>query len=164
MLKVDVISSMTLTSGIGPVQTIKRIISSKEYFYERGYDLNVFTTDKINPTIEQNFKSKKTVLLSLAKSIAKYLSRHTKFYAKNRIATLNNGSKRILDYYDTLNRIPDIIVFHGWQDCYEYLTNHRRNNVKICLFIHSDGSPDGNKMILSYYPKLRGTYVEKENG
>jgi len=162
MLKVDVISSMTLTSGIGPVQTIKRIISSKEYFYERGYDLNVFTTDKINPTIEQNFKSKKTVLLSLAKSIAKYLSRHTKFYAKNRIATLNNGSKRILDYYDTLNRIPDIIVFHGWQDCYEYLTNHRRNNVKICLFIHSDGSPDGNKMILSYYPKLRGTYVEKE--
>lgn len=162
MLKVDVISSMTLTSGIGPVQTIKRIINSKEYFYERGYDLNVFTTDKISPTLEQNFKSKKTVLLSLAKSIAKHLSRHTKFYAKNRIATLNNGSKRVLDYYDTLNRIPDVVVFHGWQDCYEYLINHRRNNVKICLFIHSDGSPDGNKMILSYYPKLRGTDIEKE--
>ena len=59
MLKVDVISSMTLTSGIGPVQTIKRIISSKEFFYERGYDLNVFTTDKINPTLEQSVKSKK---------------------------------------------------------------------------------------------------------
>lgn len=162
MLKVDVISSMSLTSGIGPVQTIKRIINSKEFFYERGYDLDVFTADKINLTFEQNIKSKETFLLSLAKSIAKYLSRHTKFYANNRIATLNKASKRILDYYDTLNRSPDIIVFHGWQDCYEYLMNHRTNNAKICLFIHSDGSPDGNKMILSYYPKLRGTDIEKK--
>ncbi|WP_072524747.1 glycosyltransferase family 4 protein [Clostridium sp. Marseille-P3244] len=162
MLKVDVISSMSLTSGIGPVQTIKRIINSKDFFNERGYDLGVFTADKLNATLEQSFKSKNTVLLRLAKKAAKYFSRHTKFYAKNRINNLNNGSKRILDYYDTLDRTPDIIVFHGWQDCYEYLMNHRKDGVKICLFIHSDGSPDGNKMILSYYPKLKGTDVEKE--
>ena len=79
-----------------------------------------------------------------------------------RIEKIESGCKRILDYYDTLGRTPDIIVFHGWQSCYEYLMNHRREGIKICLFIHSDGSPEGNKMILSYYPKLRGTDVEKK--
>lgn len=162
MVQVDVISSMFLTSGIGPVQTIKRIINSKEFFKERGYDLNVFTADKLDATLEQSFKSKDTILLHFAKGIAKFLSKHTKFYAKNRISNLNSGSKRILDYYDTLDRAPDVIVFHGWQDCYEYLMHHKKANTRICLFIHSDGSPEGNKMILSYYPKLKGSDVEKE--
>lgn len=162
MIKVDVIAALSLKSAIGPAQTIKRIINSKDFFEAEGYDVNVFTQDKLGATMEQSFKARDSFLLRIVLKLAKYLSLHTKFYAKNRIAKLNNGSKRMLNYYDTLNRQPDVLVFHGWQDCYEYLINHKKDGVKICLFIHSDGSPEGNKMILSYYPKLRGTDVEKE--
>ena len=54
------------------------------------------------------------------------------------------------------------MVFDGWQDYYEYLMHHEKEDTKICLFIHSDGSPEGNKMILSYYPRLKGTDIEWE--
>ena len=43
---------MPLTSRIGPVQNIKRIINSKAFFEERGYEVNVFSADNIEKTIE----------------------------------------------------------------------------------------------------------------
>lgn len=162
MKKVDVVASMSLKAGMGPVQTVKRIINSRDFFIEKGYDINVFSLDCVSSTIEENFKSKPSFLLKMVKSITRFLSTRTKFYAVNRINVLNKSSKRILSYYFSLERTPDVLVFHGWQDCYEYLQNYRLSNVKVCLFIHSDGSPEGNKMILSYYPKLRGTDVEVE--
>lgn len=162
MVNVDVVTSMSLKTGIGPVQTLKRVINSHEIFAERGYDVNVFSLDCVSSTSEEQFKSKPSLLLSLAKKMARFLSQHTKFYAVNRINVLNQSCQRILAFYSSLNRKADVLVFHGWQDCYEYLKNYRQESVKVCLFIHSDGSPEGNKMILSYYPKLRGTEVEAE--
>lgn len=162
MNKVDIIVSVSLKSSIGPVQTLKRVIGSKADYADNGFDINLFTLDKLPQTAEETFKSKESWILTISRKIARLLSQHTKFYAKNRIKNLYNSSRRMLCYYDSLNRNPDIIVFHSWQDCYEYLTNYSKENVKVCLFIHSDGSPEGNKMILSYYPKLKGTDIETE--
>lgn len=162
MIQVDVVTSMSLNSAVGPVQTIKRIINSRDFFCEQGYEVNVFTQDRLGATLEQSFKSRNSFMLRIARRVAKFLSIHTRFYAKNRVKVLSSECRRIIDYYDTLHRVPSVIVFHDWQDCYEYLMHHKKDGVKVCLFIHSDGSPEGNKMILSYYPKLRGTNVEKE--
>lgn len=162
MKKVDIVVSLSLNSSIGPVQTLKRVIGSKAIYAANGFDIDLFTLDALPQTAEETFKSKESWMLAMCRKLAEVLSKHTMFYAKNRINNLYKNSCRILSYYNGLNRTPDVIVFHNWQDCYEYLTNYRKDNVKVCLFIHSDGTPDGNKMILSYYPKLIGSDVEKE--
>lgn len=162
MKKIDIVVSLSLKSSIGPVQTLKRVIGSKAFYADNGFDINLFTLDELPQTAEETFKSKDSWILTMCRKLASFLSQHTMFYAKNRINSLYNSSRRMLGYYNDLNRVSDVIVFHSWQDCYEYLTNFRKDNVKVCLFIHSDGSPDGNKMILSYYPKLKGSDVEKE--
>ena len=58
MKKVDIVTSMSLKAGMGPVQTVKRIINSRDFFIEKGYDINVFSLDCVSSTIEENFKSK----------------------------------------------------------------------------------------------------------
>lgn len=162
MRTIDVVTSISLKTSVGPVQTIKRLIKSSEILAERGYELNVFTIDSISSTIAENIKSKPLPFKGLAKCISRFLSRQTKFYPIKRISALNKSTERIISYYLSLNRAPDVLVFHSWRDCYEYLIENQKSSIKICLFIHSDGSPEGNKMILSYYPKLRGTEVEAE--
>lgn len=162
MKNVDVIMSASLGSSIGPVQTIKRIKNSESWFAERGYSISVFTNDAFASTKEDEFKKKHkdSFLLNIAVRVAKYLSLHTKWYPRNRIKIIENLSKRVLDYYDSLHRHPDIIVFHSMNDCYEYLQHHRINGVKTICFHHTDGSEEGNKMLLVYFPKLKGTVEE----
>lgn len=162
MKTVDIIMSDSLGSAIGPVQTIKRIVNSHDFFYEHGYELSVFTSDAYSPTSEDKFKAKDTVLLRLSRFVARQLSLHTVFYAKNRINTIREKSRRVLRYYESLNRKPDILVFHSVMDCNEYLNGFKIEGTKVVCFHHTDGTEEGNKMILVYFPKLRGTSVEKE--
>lgn len=164
MKTVDVIMSASLCSSIGPVQTIKRVKNSTSWFAERGYSINVFTNDAFASNKEDEFKKKYKgrLILSLAVQVAKYLSLHTKWYPRNRLKKINELSKRVLDYYDSLHRHPDIIVFHSMIDCREYLMYHRIEGVKTICFHHTDGSEEGNKMLLVYFPKLRGTITEKK--
>lgn len=164
MKNVDIIMSASLNSSIGPVQTIKRVKNSMSWFEERGYSLNVFTNDAIAATKEEDFKKnfKGSFILNIVVQFAKFLSLHTKWYPRNRIKTIEALSKKVLDYYDSLHRHPDIIVFHSMNDCREYLKHHRIKGVKTICFHHTDGSEEGNKMLLVYFPKLRGTKTEKK--
>lgn len=162
MKKIDIITSDSLNSSIGPVQTIKRIRNSQDFFKSRGYEINVFSADAHAPSVEDNFKAKDGLALRLARLVARYLSLHTKFYPKNRLKMMHDKAKHVLDYYASLNRHPDIIVFHNTLDCYEYLKGYRMNSVKVACFHHTDGSDEGNKMVLVYFPKLRGTEVERQ--
>lgn len=162
MIKVDIVSSMSLKTSIGPVQTLKRVKGSIDFFKERGYELNMFTLDALTPTAEAKFKSRESKLLDFARRVAHYLQRHTKFYARNRIMLTYKESKRMLEYYAGLQRQPDIIVFHGWQDCYHYLKYFRKDKSKVCLFIHSDGTHDGNNMQIASFVQLKGSNLERE--
>ena len=162
MKTVDIIMSESLNSAIGPVQTIKRIINSHAFFYEHGYELSVFTSDAYSPSTEDKFKAKDGVLLRLSRFVARQLSLHTVFYAKNRINTIREKSRRVLRYYVSLKRKPDILVFHSVMDCNEYLHDFKIEGAKVVCFHHTDGTEEGNKMILVYFPKLRGTDVERE--
>lgn len=103
MNKVDIIVSVSLKSSIGPVQTLKRVIGSKADYADNGFDINLFTLDKLPQTAEETFKSKESWILTISRKIARLLSQHTKFYAKNRIKNLYNSSRRMLCYYDSLN-------------------------------------------------------------
>lgn len=162
MIQVDIVTSMSLKASIGPVQTLKRVKGSIDFFSDKGYELNMFTLDALAPTAEAKFKSKETALLRFARKIAHYLQKHTKFYARNRIMVYYKESKRMIDYYASLERQPDVIVFHGWVDCYHYLKYHRNEKSKVCLFIHSDGTHDGNNMQLASFVQLKNTDLERE--
>ena len=162
MVKVDIVTSMSLNTSIGPVQTLKRVKGSIDFFRDKGYEISMYTLDALPPTAEAKFKSKETKLLRFVKKIAHYLQKHTKFYARNRIMRIYKESKRMLDYYAGLQRQPDIIVFHGWQDCYHYLKYYRIDKSKVCLFIHSDGTHDGNNMQIASFVQLKNSELERE--
>ena len=158
---VDIVTSDSLNSSIGPVQTIKRIRGSRDYFLDNGYDINVFSNDKDDLPTGLQLKSKESFILRVSRLVARQLSLHTKFYPKFRIKLLMERSRRVVDYYISQNRHPDILVFHSTMDCYIYLKNYRIEGVKVACFHHTDGTDEGNKMLLVYFPKLRGTDAEK---
>ena len=163
MKKVDIIIGSSLNNAIGPVQTIKRVNDSKAWFLEKGYDVTVFSIDDLSPFMEglvvnRLSENKRKII----RKIINFLSLHTKWYGRNRIRRSHEKARKMLDYYSSLKRTPDIVEFHDQVECYEYLKGYRIDGTKTILFIHADGSDDGNKMILSYYPKLRNTKDEKK--
>ena len=56
MKKVDVIMTASLKSIQGPVQTIKRIRNNHDFFYERGYDVSIFTLDDLRETKSEKIR------------------------------------------------------------------------------------------------------------
>ena len=160
MKKVDVIMSSYLNSGIGPVQTIKRIVKNYDYFKQNGYEITAFTLDNLPVPAYTEIKHKNTSLIKSLKKLAQKFARNSKTYARFRIDLMFKESHRILDYYKSLDRKPDMIVFHSLMDIHEYLLHYRISGVKLGLFTHSDGMMF--KMLLSYFPKLVGTDFEIE--
>lgn len=161
MKKVDIVLTESLNSIIGPVQTIKRIIRESEYFRENDYEIAVFTTDNIGATNIAKFKSQKNLCIVRLKEFARWCALHSKIYGKVRLDALFNETHRLLEYYNSLNRQPDIIVFHSIMDCYEYHKNFKKDNsAKTVLFTHSDGFIMA--MLISYFPKLIGTKYHKQ--
>lgn len=160
MKKVDIITSSSLSVGIGPVQTIKRIIKNHDYFQMQGYEVAVFSADNIGLSFIAEAKKKNNMFISKLKEIARFFALNSRIYSAIRIQLMFKSSHRILRYYEDLSRNPDIIVFHSLMDCYIYLKNYKITGTKVALFTHSDGLMFD--MLLSYFPKLRGTYVDKK--
>ena len=160
MKKVDVIMNESLKSIIGPSQTIKRIIKNKEFFYENGYEINVYTADDLSASAVGEIKKKQNKLVKKVLAITRWLALHSKLYGRIRLNIMFNSSKPLLEYYMSKNNHPDIMVFHSLFDCYDYLVHYQPNDSqeKICLFTHSDGFV--YNMLLSYFPRLKGTSVE----
>lgn len=65
----------------------------------------------------------------------------------------------IPELVDSLNKTPDILVFHSTTECYLYHKMKTNENSKVVLFFHSDGIP--NKMLYSYYPCIKNSIIAK---
>ena len=78
MKKVDVLFSAHLNSIIGPVQTLKRIISNYLFFYKNGFDLTLYTLD--NPRGTQVIASNQIV--SVAKRSQSYFVKKIKEFSR----------------------------------------------------------------------------------
>lgn len=160
MKKVDVIMTVSLDSIIGPVQTLKRIRKNHDYFLENGYDVEIFTSDNLAATTAAKIRGSESTLVKKMKEFSHWLSKKSWIYSWYRIRHLFISSYPLLQYYQSLKRKPDIIVFHSLMDCYIYLKHFRMEGVKVSCFTHSDGLLF--KMLLLYYPRLIGGCVDRK--
>ena len=164
MKKVDVLISDFFDSKIGPMQTIRRIKNSQDFFRERGYEINVFTREGVSSEEQETDMSSSFIYNYLKSrkwwpSIVRWLQRHTLWYAKKNQEHAMMRSRQLLYSYSELKRTPDIIVFHRFYDCYTYLKSCKNNKTKVVYFEHDDGSGD---MAFYSFPKAKGSRVEKE--
>lgn len=157
---VDVIHTGTLNSIIGPVQTLKRIIKNHDYFLENGYDVTVFSSDDMAATVAAQIRGSESAVVKKMKQFSHWLMKHSWLYSYYRVRHMFKSSYPILDYYKSLKRKPDILMFHSLFDCYIYLMHYRMKGVKVGCFTHSDGLLF--KMYLMSFPRLQGGRIEKK--
>lgn len=160
MKRVDAIFTGTLNSIIGPVQTLKRIRNNHDFFYENGYDVTVFTSDNIGETLAAKIRGSESGMVKRMKQVSRWLMKHSWIYSWYRVRHLFTSSHPLLKYYISLERKPDMLVFHSLMDYYIYLKHYKIEGVKTTCFTHSDGLLF--KMLLLSYPRLRNGVVEKK--
>lgn len=160
MVKVDILRAGWVSNPIGPSRTLNRINNNKDYFKGRGYEIELFTLDKIYRRDNLYFKKAsgtikykvKTIIKNISKRNAilcfKILERETFFYGK-----------QLIEYYLNLKREADIIVFHDIFSCYYYNLLVPKSNSKTVLFYHNSGAVFD--ALLYYYPSIRNSkYLE----
>lgn len=160
-MKVDVILNESLNSIIGPVQTLKRLKKSEAFLHEKGFDMSFYTSDVIKGNSKEsnnNTHSVRCVINKKLKSFARYLALHSFLYSIIRIQLLFKSSQPLIDYYDSLKRNPDILVFHSIFDCYQYLKKHNETDIKIVLFVHGESARFN--MLFKYFPKASNSIIE----
>lgn len=160
MKKVDVIMTVSLDSIIGPVQTLKRIRRNRDFFLENGYDIEIFTSDNLKQTTAEKVRRSNSFVVKKLKEFAHFLSKKSWIYSWYRVRHLFTSCHPLLKYYSSLERKPDMIVFHSLMDFYIYMKYYRIDGVKTACFTHCDGLLF--KMLLLYYPKLIGGCVERK--
>ncbi len=161
MKKVDVIRPGSLKQIIGPAGTLKRIIKNKSYFENRGYDINIFTHDSLSngksniiPELKVDIQSKRGIIRKIKKYIRANLYKSkllSLFFMKRK----DKAVYKLVDFYLSLNRDVEYVVFHSVNECYYFLKNNKNKNIKTVCFFHSDGIP--LKMEEIYFPKLKGS-------
>lgn len=162
MKEVDIIRPGSINSIIGPVGTLKRILKNQDYFNSRGYDVTVFSQESIqigpikNPPAAEYSESRiKAGLRHRIGSFLRMRAKTNRFIAQWYINRSRKEVERLVDYYISLNRHPDIVEFHSDLECYFYLKKRKDKSAKTVMFLHSDGIPF--KMELQYYPCLEGS-------
>lgn len=167
MKRVDFIHPGSINSITGPVANLKRVLIYRNYFKERGYDVSVFSDESYNlgPLAEVPVPATK---ISNKVSFRRYFSskirmaaRTFSFFSKIIINRSFKNTEKLVDYYLTLDRHPDVVEFESWITCFYYLKKRSDNNAKTVMFYHTDGIPF--EMELQYYPTLRGSnYIKKQ--
>lgn len=163
MKSIDVIRSGSLSSIIGPSGTMKRIIKNADYFKSRGYDINIYTHDSIienMPNVVPDAKNTSAKKRPLHKRILTKISKKARLKAKRNVFLANfylnksdRSQQRLINYYLSLNRKPDIVVLHSEAEAYWFLKLNKGSKPKVVTFLHSDGT---GSMTLSYFPCIKG--------
>lgn len=159
MKTVDVIINSHLNTGIGPVQTVKRIRKNKDFFKDNGYEVQVFSADDFSDTIAGVVRKHKTPFVKWIQRFLRYLRMHSTLYGLYRANLSLKSDNRMAVYYNSLNRNADVVVFHDVLTCYAYLKQFKKENQKVCCFTHSDGFVF--EQFIQGFPKIKGTYFEK---
>ena len=159
MKRVDVIINSHLNTGIGPVQTVKRIRKNSSFFKENGYEINVISADDFSDSIAGVVRKHKTPFVKWIQRFLRYLRMHSVLYGLFRANLSIKSDSRMATFYNSLNRDADVVVFHDILTCYAYLKNYKKGNQKICCFTHSDGFVF--EQFIQGFPKIKGTYFEK---
>lgn len=162
MINVDVVRPGSLTQIVGPVATLRRILSARDYFLENGLDITIYngarTFQKISDVHTHgtgNSKSRRHRLFD-------WMAHHAvNSYILSVILVeyKHQTVKRFVHQYLKKERNKDVVVLHSTVESYWYLKLRKNRDAKCAVFFHNDCIP--NELIFMMYPKLRGSWYEK---
>ena len=159
--KIDVVRSGALTQIIGPVATLRRILSNRQYFLENGLDITVYngictyrSIDEIKIKSTGTAKSRKHRLFEWLN----HLAYKSYLLSVALVEYKYQTEKRFIKQYLNQQRKPDIVVFHSIFESYWFLKLNEKKRIKSVVFFHNDCIP--NELLFMIYPKLRGRRYE----
>lgn len=169
MRQVDIIRPSSINAINGPIGTLKRILRNRDFFVSKGYDVTLFVNESVNQGPYKDIPLQQNQSGS-AKSLGQRLgiTYWLRSMARNKhwaaVLIHYKGMKaieRLVDYYLSFDREPDIVQFHSSAECFHYLKKRKVKKAKTVLFLHTDGIPF--KMELESLPALEGTaYYERQ--
>lgn len=178
MIKVDEVFPVDIRASVGPAGTMKRLFQNLDYFKGRGYEMAIFANHFTHSRGLKNYYElremtelpqqknyanvtgggkKKQLVSKIKKWIEDTKLGGYLFLKYNMLPERDNLVKTYIDR----GRRPDIMVFHGYAECYYYLTHKQKDdNAKVVCFFHSDGR-DLSQFHVSF-PKLEGSKLMKQ--
>lgn len=168
MKQVDIIISSGINHIGGPLGTLKRILSKKDYFESRGYKVSVFTFESvlrgpyedISMVPTAHMKSSKVTLRMKVSSFFRKKALKSKLLTDIIIWKKYKKTKELIKYYVVLNRKPDIVELHSHYDGSHYFMYRKDTAPKTAVFLHSNGIPYDQE--LSTFPLLPKTLYYKK--
>lgn len=143
--------------------TMKRILMNRDYFESRGYHVSIFTFESIElgafddisqvPQAQSSPK-KPTVRMKVTSYLRKYVMKN-KFLTVLSMRKNHKKTEKLIDYYLSLERTPDIVQLHSHYDGSYYCKTRKNTNPKFVVFLHSNGIPYDQE--LCTYPLLQKT-------
>lgn len=161
---VDVLKTGSINSPIGPTGTIRRLLINKDYLSNRGYELNVFTSEYFSNTKDNavdigNSNSLKSKFICSIKKLLKSRIPNSKILSILHIIRMILSAKKFVKKYQELNRDVEIIVFHDYFAFEQFEKVRRDKKQKTVLFFHNDGIKF--ELIYKTFPKLRNTLFSR---
>ena len=167
MKKVDILFSADINHIGGPMGTMKRILKNKEYFESRGYQVSIFEFGSIskgpledisqvplaNAVTSRN--SVGSILFSLKRKMVMNLKLLTDLALRKKYGKV----RKLVDYYLSLNRDPDIVQLHSHYDGAYYLSKRKNKKPKCVVFMHCNGIPYDQEQCT--YPLMWKTHYFK---
>ena len=156
---IHIIKSGSLSATIGPIGTIRRILSSRKTLNDNGYDIKLFANNgwftefPVIPNKNIKISSKRKFKLYLDNLAKKWY-----FLAVILIEYKWITHKFFVHKYFKTQLSCDVAVFHAELECYYYIKQKKKTkiNSKIVLFLHNDGIP--LQMYLIYYPCISNSW------
>lgn len=155
---VDVVRPGSMYQIIGPVATLKRILSNRSFFLEKGLDISIFNRGHFYQTLQQlsenNVASSKVEIKHRIKEYFDRKAKHSYLLSVVLVEYVFRTIKQVVDSYLSYKRNPDVVVLHAEPEAYWIIRHFKKKNIKTktVVFFHNDCIPF--KMYLLYYPKL----------
>lgn len=168
MRQVDIIRPSSINAINGPIGTLKRILNNQAFFNEHGYEVTLFANESlkqgpfVSVPVSPNSGAKKSKigLRNIISTWLRFRARTDLWAAKLIYNKSCKETERLIDYYLSLHRTPDIIQFHSDADCYLFLKKCQGPLPKVVLFQHTDGIP--LRMLVESLPGLKDSkYLSK---
>lgn len=178
MKTIDEVFPVDIRASIGPAGTIKRLFANREDFISRGYEMTIFANYSTGSHIPYHRyelrqmtelpPQKAYSLVAGAGARKRIVSKIKQFIIKSSLFSYiivkykeQKTNELLIRSYIARGRRPDVVVLHGFSECYYYLKyRDSDDHAKVVVFLHSDGKD----ISMSYktYPKLVGSKLFKK--
>ena len=162
MINIDVVRPGSLTQIVGPVATLRRILSARDYFLDNGLDITIYNGSRTFQKISDVHTKGTGNSRSRRHRLFEWMAHHA--FNSNLLSVIlveykYQTVKRFVGQYLKKGRNKDVVVLHSPVESYWYLKLRKNRDAKCAVFFHNDCIP--NELIFMMYPKLKGSWYEK---